>query len=104
MIQGTWQINNELRLVMFKNTLIKSEWLFNIEEFNGSFSLNLIPDDPPRWTCEEESDHNPSIHWKINRIYGDMVYIRHIPDTLRETIIVTEFPFSNNNLDTLHKV
>lgn len=104
MIQGIWQINNELCLVTFKDTLIESERLFNIKEFSGSFSLNSIPDDPPRWAWEEEPDHNLSIHWKINRIYGDMVYIRHIPDTLRETIVVTEFPFSNNNLDTLYRV
>ena len=105
-LQGTWRINNELRLVTFEDTIISSEILFGVPEFKGSFKLNLIPDDPSRWVWEDRPEHILSINWRINKVSGDMVYIKHLPadTTLRETIVVTGFPFSKNKLDTLYKV
>lgn len=105
MLQGMWQINNEMRILTIKNDSFKIERLYNVMEYKGNFINNSIPDDPPRWIWENAEEHELSIHWFCKGKEGDMKYIEHVemPD-LNETMIVIGLPFSNNEVDTLHRI
>lgn len=90
-LQDEWQINNELRIINFKDNNYSVIKLFNSIEDEGV--LYPIIGSEIGWKSSMTND------------FGSIKYIKHTDDgTSRESIIIKGLPKSTNPIDTIHRI